>query len=448
MKGRKIAIVGLGKSGLAAARLCLREGAKVVGFDEGGQAGPEVNALVGEGMALRLGPLGADAFAGFDRVVVSPGVPPREAFDAAEANGTPVIGELELAAHFTETPIVLIGGTNGKSTVTALVAAMIEAAGQAVFIGGNFGTPLAEAVLDDRGYDALVVEISSFQAERVPELRAKVHALLNITEDHLDRYPDFAAYAQAKGNPFVNMTADDFAVIPQGDPRCAAQAARGGAQVVTFSGEESPEATVALDPTGKALVDRRRGLLVPLAHSPLRGQHNVSNIAAAIAVASALELPGAAIVGGLERFSGLPHRAVMVRERAGVRFYDDSKATNVGAAVAALAGLVEPKAVLIAGGRDKQGDYAPLVEALAQKGRALVLIGEAADRLAEAVGDTVPVVRAASLEEAVSRAAALASPGDAVLLSPACSSYDMFKSFAARGDAFAAAVLALAEEDA
>jgi UDP-N-acetylmuramoylalanine--D-glutamate ligase len=446
LEGKTVAVVGLGKSGIAAARLCLRHGASVVGMDEAQEPNASAEAIAGDGVELIYGGLDAERLGACDMVVVSPGLPPREALDRAEAAGVEVIGELDLASRFIEAPIVLIGGTNGKSTVTALVGAMAEASGRRTFVGGNFGTPLAEAALSVP-YDVHVVEISSFQAERVPTLRAKVHALLNVSEDHLDRYDGFPDYANAKGNPFAQMTAEDFAVIPAGDATCAGQAARGQARVVTFSrhhhSDAAQRADVEPDASGKHVVDHLRGLSFPRELSPLTGEHNVANIAAAIAVAFALELPEQAVRGGLERFAGLPHRAVRVGERGGTRFYDDSKATNVGAAVAALRGLAEPKAVLIAGGRDKQGDYGPLVQALAERGRALVLIGEAADRIADAAEGELPIHRAQTMDDAVKRAAELAEPGDAVLLSPACSSFDMFGSYAERGDAFVAAVEAL-----
>lgn len=444
LTGKTIAVVGLGKSGLSAAKLCLAEGATVIAMDEAADQPAHLEVL-GADVERLYGALDAERLLACDAVVVSPGLPPRDALDAAAACGVEVISELELASRFLDRPIVLIGGTNGKSTVTALVGAMVQAAGRRTFLGGNFGTPLADAALAalaGEPYDLHVVEISSFQAERVPTLRAKVHALLNVSEDHLDRYDSFRDYADAKGNPFVSMLADDVAVVPAGDRACRRQAERGKARVVTFS-LEPVGADVEPDASGERVVDRLRGLSFARSLSPLTGAHNVANMAAAVAVAAALELPEAAVAEGLASFAGLPHRAVVVGERRGVRFYDDSKATNVGAAVAALRGLSEKKAVLIAGGRDKQGAYEPLVEVLRERARAVVLIGEAADRIAAAVGDAVPIHRADTMATAVERAAALAQPGDAVLLSPACSSFDMFGSYAERGDAFVAAVEAL-----
>jgi UDP-N-acetylmuramoylalanine--D-glutamate ligase len=357
-----------------------------------------------------------------------------------ERAGVEVIGELEIASRFLKAPIALIGGTNGKSTVTALTAAILEAAGKKVFIGGNFGTPLADAVGGD--YEVYVVEISSFQAERVPTLHAHAHALLNITDDHLDRYSTFEAYANAKGNPFENMTRDDMAIIPHDDPLCARQASRGGAVAITFSATD-PQAHISA--RGERIIYDFAGIDVDRRALKLAGLHNLLNACAAIGVAAAFDADSAAIARAFETFEGLGHRCALVAEIDGVRYYDDSKGTNVGASVAALVGLQEPRAVLIAGGRDKLGAYEPLVDALRTKGRALVVIGEAADRIASAATGVLPIERAASMQDAVRIARTLAQPGDAVLLSPACSSFDMFTSYKHRGDVFVAAVKELSK---
>jgi UDP-N-acetylmuramoylalanine--D-glutamate ligase len=238
------------------------------------------------------------------------------------------------------------------------------------------------------------------------------------------------------------MTKDDVAVIPAGDALCLRQAKRGGARVVTFSATD-PSADVAL--VGDAIEDHVHGARYPLSLLRIAGRHNIENACASIALASAMGAPSAAIAQALAAFTGLGHRTVLVGEIRGARYYDDSKGTNVGASVAALRGLLEPKAVLIAGGRDKLGSYGPLVDALRDKGRALVVIGEAAERIAEAAAGAVPVERAASMAEAVEKASALAEAGDAVLLSPACSSFDMFRDYKDRGDAFVKAVQDLAQ---
>lgn len=445
LAGRTALVIGLGQSGAAAAELLLARGARVIGMDAAPRERLSARALALEarGATLSVGGHDEALFDRADLVVISPGVPPFLALARYEASGREAIGELELASRFLSAPIALVGGTNGKSTTTALVGRMLEEDGRRAFVGGNFGTPLAEAVFG--AWDVLVVEISSFQAERVPTLRARAHALLNVTDDHLDRYPSFEAYARAKGNPFANMTADDVAVIPAGDALVEAQAARGAARRVTFApAGVGAEADVA--PRGDAIVDRTSGARFPLGLLRIAGAHNVANACAAIAVASAMGASASAIERALAGFEGLRHRTTPVGEVDGVRYYDDSKGTNVGASVAALRGLREPKAVLIAGGRDKLGSYDPLVEALRERGRALVVLGEAADRIARAAAGVLPVERAASMDEAVRAARALARPGDAVLLSPACSSFDMFRDYKDRGEAFARAVQALATE--
>lgn len=439
---RSVLVVGLGRSGIAAARLCLNKGARVTLNDAASRdrLSKDALALEAEGARIVAGGHPDNLFDGIDLCVISPGVPSFAALEAFERSGGEVIGEMELASRFFRAPIALIGGTNGKSTTTALVHAMLEASGKNSFIGGNFGVPLAEVVGTD--FDALVLEISSFQAERVPTLRARVHVLLNITDDHLDRYPDFAAYAHAKGNPFERMTAEDTAVTPLGDNLVKQQADRGPARQVTFS-EFDASAMVARD--GDAIVDRVNGTRYPLSLLRIKGTHNIANACAAIAAATAMGATEEGITRALARFEGLGHRTVLVGEVAGVRYYDDSKGTNVGASVAALRGLEEPKAVLIAGGRDKLGDYEPLIAALRERGRGLVLIGEAADRIAAAAEGSVPTHRANSMLEAVQIARSLAQAGDAVLLSPACSSFDMFRDYKDRGDSFVRAVREMPE---
>jgi UDP-N-acetylmuramoylalanine--D-glutamate ligase len=454
LRGRRAVVVGLGRSGVSAARLLAERGARVTATDVAPRARLSEQAIAlaslgavisaggeGEGRSPASGGHDPAIFREADLIVVSPGVPSFPALDEAESRGAEVIGEMELASRFVTAPIALIGGTNGKSTTTALAHEMLSRQGLRAFIGGNFGAPLSDAVAET--WDALVLEISSFQAERVPTLHARVHALLNITDDHLDRYPSFEAYARAKGNPFERMTPGDIAVIPANDALCSAQAARGSARVVTFSASGAP-ADVGV--SGDIIIDRAFGGAYPLAALRLAGAHNIANACASIAVAAAIGAKPDAILAALSSFDGLGHRTALVAEIAGVRYYDDSKGTNVGASVAALMGLREPMAVLIAGGRDKLGAYDPLIAALREKGRGLVLIGEAAPRIAEAATGVLPVARASSMADAVRAARELARPGDAVLLSPACSSFDMFRDYKDRGDAFVRAVRAIDEE--
>jgi UDP-N-acetylmuramoylalanine--D-glutamate ligase len=442
LSGKRVVVVGLGASGVAAARLCLRRGAHVVATD--GKTldalSNDARALAASGATIAAGGLAAARIDDAELVVLSPGVPPLAEVVAAEKRGARVWGEIELAvrsmAH--PAPIVAVGGTNGKSTTTSLVGAFLRARGGRVFVGGNLGEPLADHV--DEVFDAVVLEVSSFQMEHIDHFHPRVSALLNITDDHLDRYPTFDAYARAKGNAFVRQTTDDWAVVPYGDVLCGREAARGRAAVVTFGRGG------ALDVTDDAVLDRSTGERFARSEMALAGGHNLRNVAAAIASVRPFGVAPRTIRRVLNEFRGLPHRLQLVAEVGGVRFYDDSKGTNVGAAVTALDGLSEPRAVLIAGGRDKGGSYGPLVDALARKGRAAVLVGEAADAIAVAIGDRVPVRRAVSMDHAVRTGASLALPGDAVLLSPACSSFDMFRDYEHRGDEFVRAVRGLERE--
>lgn len=438
LSGKKAIVVGLGKSGVAATELCARLGARVVATDSAPaeKLAPEVQKLPAE--VVVGGHVGVD-FRGADLIVVSPGVPSFRALLEAEAAGVPVIGELALAVSQLSAPLAFVGGTNGKSTTTTLLGLMLERAGLSTFVGGNLGTPASVAV--GQLLDAVVLEVSSFQLERAPGVKPKASILLNITEDHLDRYASFQDYADAKGNAFVHQDASDVAIIPQGDAECRRQALRGAGKLV-----EVGDAGAGYEVLNGVITERTTGARFELGQSRLHGRHNHTNAAFAVAAARALGASVDAIQAALIDFVPLAHRMALVTELNGVRFYDDSKGTNVGAAVTAVLGLSEPRGVLIAGGRDKLGSYEPLVGALREKGRAAVLIGEAADKIAAALGDALPVRRAADMPSAVREAFSLAQPGDAVLLSPACSSFDMFKSYADRGDRFAEAALMLKQE--
>jgi UDP-N-acetylmuramoylalanine--D-glutamate ligase len=436
--GKKLIVVGLGKSGIAATRLCASLGAVVIATDSAPaeKLSPEVASLPAQ---VVLGGHAGVAFEKADLIVVSPGVPFFAALALAERAGVRVIGELSLSCDFIEAPLLFVGGTNGKSTTTSLLGDLLKAAGRRVFVGGNLGTPAAEAARLE--LDAAVLEVSSFQLERVPGIKPKVSILLNITEDHLDRYTTFQDYADAKGNAFAHQDKSDFALVPQGDAECRRQARRGAGRIVEVGGAGADYAVIE-----RTIVEAATGTQFDLHGTRLHGHHNHTNAAFAVAAARALDVPGAQIQRALEAFVPLAHRMALVTEARGVRFYDDSKGTNVGAAVTAVLGLSETRGVLIAGGRDKLGSYQPLVDALRKKGRGVVLIGEAADKIATALGGVLPLVRAADMPSAVRAAFAMAQSGDAVLLSPACSSFDMFESYADRGDKFAEAALSLKQE--
>ena len=446
-QGKSVVIVGAGASGLSAAALLRRLGASVALNDkrseaELGEIAEKARAL---GVELRLGSHDASRFAGADAIVVSPGVPALPELAVLESRGLPILAEVELVAPFVRGTLIGITGTNGKSTVTTLVGRMCEATGRPTFTGGNLGTALTEVVgteAAEHGY--VVAELSSFQLERVRELRCHVGVLLNVTPDHLDRHGSVEAYAQAKARVFAAQTEDDHAVVPAGDALCERLTAEHRGRVHRFGagGEVRVE--------GGAIVDSVSGLRFPLSKLRIVGRHNQDNACASILAARLAGVAPDVIARALEAFGGLPHRAVLVRELDGVQYVDDSKATNVGATVAALDGLASPerRVVLIAGGVDKGGSYQPIAERMRAMGRALVLIGQARELIRAALAPVgLPIRDASSMHEAVSIARSLAQRGDLVLLAPACASFDMFKSYAHRGDVFAGAVRALEENE-
>jgi UDP-N-acetylmuramoylalanine--D-glutamate ligase len=442
---KKVLVVGLGRSGLGAARLCLERGARVTATDNRRPDQlAEVAAELGGRATLELGGHREESFVGADLIVLSPGVPELPQLAAARRRGVPVLGELELAFRFVDAPLVAITGTNGKSTTTSLLGAMVEASGRPTFVGGNLGCPLSEAVGTPAAAlgGALVVEVSSFQLETIERFRPQVALLLNLSEDHLDRYPGYTDYVAAKARIFEQQTAEDYAVV-NGEPdqrECRTLASGGWAQVLTFQVDPpgDPRSRGAWCEGGELVVrvpgnDIER---LPRALLGLAGRHNLQNALAALLGARLFGVDLASCGRGLERFTGLPHRMELVAERGDVRFYNDSKATNVGSVVGSLTGF-ERKVVLIAGGKDKGGDYGPLLPLMGATVREVVLIGAAADRIEAALGDHVPVHRAPDLSRAVVLAAQAARPGEAVVLSPACSSFDMFGNFEERGEVFA-----------
>ena len=446
-EGQHVVIVGAGKSGLAAARLVARHGARVTINDaqSEAQAAALIAAAKEIGAECVLGDHPDALFSSADCLVLSPGVPPLASVDAAMARGVRVLPEIDLAAQFLDGTTVGITGSNGKSTVTTLVGEMARRGARPSFMGGNLGDALTLAAdTAAAGPDGLVVaELSSFQLERASQLRCHVAACLNITDDHLDRHGTFAAYAAAKGRVFAMQRRGDHAVVPAGDALCESLARAGLGTLHTFGG--STGEVRVIDGT---LVDLVSGLRVAVPELKLRGLHNQSNACAAALLARLAGIGPEPIAEVLRSFEGLPHRMVHVRDLDGVAYFDDSKATNVGAAAAALDGLGElpGRVVLIAGGVDKGGSYAPIRARMATAGRALVLIGAAAPLIRAAFeGSDVPVEDCATLESAIAASRRRAAPGDAVLLAPACASFDMFRSYAHRGDEFQRLVRALPE---
>jgi UDP-N-acetylmuramoylalanine--D-glutamate ligase len=359
------------------------------------------------------------------------------------------MSEIELAYRFTDAPVIAVAGTNGKSTVTALLGRVLEEAGLKVFVGGNIGTPAIEYVesVMDGGPEAdyCVLEVSSFQLESVSTFAPRVAVLLNVTEDHLDRYKDFEDYAETKFRLFEKQGGADCAVFNADDPVIDGRISDGltEAELLPFSAGSTLD--VGLYLSGPDIVYApERGALerYPTKGFSLKGLHNIENAMAVIGAARRLKVPRKAILKALKDFKGLPHRMERVRELGGVTYIDDSKGTNIGALAMALKSVDAP-VVLIAGGRDKGGDYSHLSLAVRERVRLMVLIGEAAPRILEALGSATEVVSVASMEEAVRTAYARASSGDTVLLSPACSSFDMFSGYKERGERFKILVEAL-----
>jgi UDP-N-acetylmuramoylalanine--D-glutamate ligase len=453
--GQRVVVVGAARSGVAAAQLLARRGAEVVLTDLRPSLTEEL-ILREAGVKLELGTHRPETLAAADLIVLSPGVAPTQpAVAAAAAAGVPVIGELELASRWVRGRIVAITGTKGKSTTTTLVGRMLEAGGMKTLVGGNIGVPLS-AQVDASTPDAVhVVEASSFQLETTERFHPTVAVLLNFSPDHLDRHATVAAYADAKTRIFANQIERDWAVINVDDPEAVRLAAGARARRLAISTSDQAPAAVdapAILIAGDAIVRRgnQRGdgrdiELVPLAAVKLLGRHLLTDVVAAAAVAHIFGIAPEAMTRAVATFTGLEHALEPVGEITGIRFVNDSKATNVEAAERAIESF-GPDLAVVMGGRYKGGDFGLLREPLRARGATVIAIGEAAARLHEMLGDFVPVRDAASIDEAVRIGFASVKPGGTVLLAPACSSFDMFHDYAERGRRFKEAVAALAEE--
>lgn len=454
--GRKTLVVGLASTGVSCSRFLVKCGASVIATDmKPASELPGVKALVDMGVDVRAGGHIGVNLEDIETVVVSPGIPYNHpVLAAARADGKEVISDMELAYRFIDSPIIAIAGTNGKSTTTTLVGRMLEDAGHTVFVGGNLGTPAIEYVETGLAADFCVLEVSSFHLETTKDFNPHIGALLNVTEDHLERYDDFDHYARTKFRLFENQTPGDWAIVNVNDPVIASRAKTGfgkGKTVAFTSVGASKEGAflrggdiVYIQPSGACPRTPLSGVeeIYPTAGIRLKGLHNLENSMAAIAAARLSGVERNVIIKTLASFTGLPHRMELVRELNGVAYVDDSKGTNIGSLDMALRGL-GGRVVLIAGGRDKGGDYMALSNAVKSKVKFMVLIGEARFKMKDALGGLTDTVLAISLEEAVSAARAKAASGDTVLLCPACSSFDMFKNYKERGDEFKRLVAAL-----
>ena len=447
LAGRRVTVVGLARSGIAAARLLREAGADVIGTDVKPieALGREAVALRDAGVRLLTNGGGERAFDGAVLVVVSPGVPldsPQLA--PARAAGLSIIGELELGWRATEAETIAITGTNGKTTTTALTGALLAEQPRPVLVAGNIGTPLAAHALTFPRDGLVVAEVSSFQLETIDAFQPRVAAVLNVTPDHLDRHGSFDAYVEAKARIFLNQTPTDCAVLNADDPAAAGLASRTRARVLWFSRRRPLEHGVFVhDGWVAAKLNGHVEAICPLAEMQLRGQHNVENVLAATACALWLGLGADAIRRAIGRFRGVEHRIEFVRDLRGVQFYNDSKGTNVASTIKALESF-EERVVLIAGGKGKGQDFAPLAEAARGRVAHGVVIGEDGPKIAAALlAAGIPVSPAASMQAAIDTARTHAGRGGVVLLSPACASFDMFDNYEHRGDVFKKLVGAL-----
>jgi UDP-N-acetylmuramoylalanine--D-glutamate ligase len=442
LRDKKVLVVGLARTGSECARFLVKQGAKVWVSDLRMETDlkAEIEALRGLPVGYFLGGEERAWLEGMDLVVPSPGVSAENSLlREACHRGIKILSEIDLAYRFLNASLIAITGTNGKSTTTTLVGDMLKANGTKVFVGGNIGVPLIGFAGGNWQWG--VVEISSFQLEWIEEFRPRVGVLLNLSEDHLDRYPNFAAYCGAKARIFENQTAQDIAVLNRDDPGVWALQPKCRAQIISFGFSEVRQGVFAAaeEIVWRAGSSEER---FPLRRVKIQGVHNVENMMATIAVAKAVGVTAQIIQQTLEEFPGLEHRLEFVQEKNGVRYYNDSKGTNVGAVVKSLASFAAP-VILIAGGVDKGGDYGVLREEIGKRVKRLVLFGAAKQTIAMRLGALTETVVVESLEAAVHDAHEHSEPGDVVLLSPACSSFDMFRNYAERGRIFKNLVQAL-----
>ncbi|MFL9709287.1 UDP-N-acetylmuramoyl-L-alanine--D-glutamate ligase [Methylobacillus sp. Pita1] len=448
LKDKQVLVLGLGDTGLSALRWLARQGARLSVADSR-ELPPGLDAVKQEfpGIAVHLGPFAEDAFQGAELIVASPGVPLAEPqIQAAIKRGVQVVGDVELFAQAkpAHAKVIAITGANGKSTVTTLVGEICKAAGLRTVVAGNIGLPVLDAI--DEAADVYVLELSSFQLETTHSLAADAATVLNISEDHMDRYADMQAYADTKARIFAHA---GLQVLNADDAWSREMALGGIAQRMFGLGAPGSEQEFGLlHDAGEAWLARGQRKLMPVSDLKITGLHNAANALAALALCTVLDIDETVALRALRDFKGLPHRVQWVADIDGVSFYDDSKGTNVGATVAALNGLSR-KLVLIAGGDGKGQDFAPLQTPVAGHARAVVLIGRDAGLIADALQNTgVPLEHVASLEEAVVKAFDLAGIGDAVLLSPACASLDMFRNYVHRAEIFVKAVNGLQKREA
>ncbi len=448
LDGKRVLVVGLARTGLVASIFCAAYGAQVTATDEKPEAELKetVEKLRAAGVALELGGHRAEIFLNQDLIIVSPGVSAKSpSLELARNRGIPVWSEIELAWRLLRGKLVAITGSNGKTTTTALVAHILQSAKIPVLVGGNIGTPLLAKVEASSDSTVTVAEVSSFQLELIEAFRPDIGVLLNLTPDHLDRHGSFEEYARAKQRIFENMIDRDMAILNADDLEVARRGPAHG-HVFWFSRQKRVAAGAFL--RGEEIIFRREGsedVVMRRSDISLRGEHNLENALAAVSASILAGAPIDSIALAVRTFPGVEHRLEFVQEIRGVAFYNDSKATNVDAALKAIEAFPGPLIVIL-GGKDKGAPYAPLCEPLKQRAKLALLIGAAADKIAAELEGAVPVERAGTIERAVTLALEAAKPGDTVLLAPACASFDQFENFEQRGRVFKEIVARMAAE--
>jgi UDP-N-acetylmuramoylalanine--D-glutamate ligase len=446
--GKPVLVAGAGRSGISSARFLLNLGARVILTDTQSRdmLEPGISTLVdrasrsGE-LILELGENRPESFAQCDLVVVSPGMPlALPVFEISRKAGIPVIAEIELAYRHLQGTIIGITGSNGKTTTTTLVAELLAGAGMKAHAAGNIGTPLIDFVDESTPEDIHVVELSSFQLEAVQDFRPRIGSILNLTPDHMDRYKSFEDYIAAKQRIFMNQQQTDFAVLNADDVRTAAITKKTSARPVLFSRQRSVEYG-AFVRNGRVIFRNEQGEQDLFAASVigLKGAHNLENVLAAAAMAMIAGVPPESLEENVRKFQAVEHRIEYVAELQGVQYFNDSKATNVDATIKAIEAF-PGNILLIAGGRDKASDFTVLKSLMRERVKHLVVIGEAAEKLKQALSDATDISEAASMADAVSLCSRMAEPGDVVLLAPACASFDMFRNYEHRGRVFKEAV--------
>jgi UDP-N-acetylmuramoylalanine--D-glutamate ligase len=438
LNGKRVLVVGLARTGIATARFCANLGASVTATDDlpEERLGAAVSALREGGVALELGGLHAATFAKQDLIVVSPGVPANIApLASARVCAVPVWSEIELASRFLRGRLIAITGSNGKTTTTALVAHILKSANIETLVGGNIGVPLISLVDSSSDFTVAVAEVSSFQLDCIETFRPDIAVLLNLTPDHLDRHASFEQYARAKLRIFENQTDRDAAILNADDPEVA-QRFPAGPRIFCFSRQKRVAAGAYLRDAHIILhTDDTEETILRRDEIPLRGEHNVENVLAACLAARLAGAAPTAIAAGVKSFPGVEHRIEFVAEINGVKFYNDSKATNVDAALKAVEAFASPLLIIL-GGTDKGSPYALLRDPLHERAKLVLLIGAASEKIAAELEGVAPIENAGTLDRAVQIAFERAQPGDTILLAPACSSFDQFENYEHRGRVF------------